>query len=914
MSWYNSSWLYRKKITVDNTKVSGSSSLTDFPIYLDLSELGSDFFSNVKSGGGDIRITESDGTTEVPREIVSCDTTGETGEVHFKGTLSHNTDTEFYIYYGNSGASDYAINATYGAENVWSSDYKAVYHLEDANDSTSNSNDGTVSGATSGATGQIGDAYDFDGNNDYIYTTNQLSNPNVFTLSAWIKTTVASGNKILGFENRRTGTSSNSYDVHLWMGTDGKIYFGIWVSGTRIIATSSTYNDGNLHKITGTLDASGNMKLYVDGSLINTLTSVSPTISPVYLRLGSYKLAGWTSALDGYFDGIIDEVRMMIGTAITADYEATEYNNQNSASTFYTIGSQEVETISVTVGPSQFDGTFTLNNPVITAIKNVLITPDPLTLTGTVNDPTISIDESNLVSPAIGTFTLNNPTILAGPEPEPEAGRISVYINNIRVDNITLESLKVDKVIDNQRDSASFKMRKGVITPEFLDIVKVYDGLDVIFAGVVVDVDYDNQTVEEKGIMMSVKASDFGYILEKRLIGKTYENETIHNIIADMLSTNAPLFNADNASVGIEVDKIVFNQVPISQAIQRLADLLNYRWFVDTNRSIHFFEKTEKLAPENLTDTSGNYVYRSLKRKATGSQLINRIKIRGGEYDGDTYTDSITVTGNVSKSFNLPYKLSDLTVKVNTVVQTVGIDFINDFTSYDVLYNYQNQSFRFDTALSNGDVIEFSGKPKIRVFAIAEDSDSVNAYGIQEKLIRENDIKSNEIARKRASAELLAFAQPLVDASFFTYNKFLEVGMNIKIKSDNSGADDSLLISKISYQLIDPFTFGYKIDCVSNKRYDLITTLSRLLQPDDLDINESETSEEIYADNAEIEVEEDIEVVNPFEDFESVEIQEDILQDPFTPDSIEWVFGYYFPTSDSDPKRMAKFDRDATFS
>jgi hypothetical protein len=493
---------------------------------------------------------------------------------------------------------------------------------------------------------------------------------------------------------------------------------------------------------------------------------------------------------------------------------------------------------------------------------------------------------------------------------------VNLKINNIdRTEYILFEGFKVSNVLDNQRNSSNFRIRKtDDFSIDFLDDIKIYDGDTLIFAGVVVDIEYQNQTISSSGIILSIKASDYGYLLEKRLIGKTYNNETIHDIVADMLATNAPLFNANNAQVNIEVDKIVFNQISIATAIQRLADLLNYRWYIDVNKSVHLFEKTTTEAPENLTDTSGNYVYESLKRKALGAQVVNRIKIRGGEYDGDTFTDSITVSGNASKSFNLPYKMSDLTVSVNTVSKTVGVDFINDFSSYEVLHNFQNQSFRFENPLTAGDVIEFSGKPKIRVFAISEDSDSKEAYGAQEKIIRENDIKSNSIARKRAAAELYAYAQPLIDAKFFTYNKFLELGMSIKLESESSGADDTLIISKIGYKLIDPMTFGYKIELVSNKRFDLITTLAKLLQPEELDIDESETSEEIFADTLNVSIQEEHELVTPVEDFLSVEFQEQHLLNAVDPDDIVWVFGYYAPTSDTDPKRMAKFDRDATFS
>ena len=143
-------------ITIDKDKV--DSDLTDFPIYIDLSDLPSSFWDTVVNGGGDIIVYKSDGTTELAREVVSCDTGTDTGELHIKysGTLSGSSDTTIQIH-ADGSSSEPASDATYGSEAVWS-DYEAVYHLTDTNDSTSNDNDLTNNGATSGATGQIGDA------------------------------------------------------------------------------------------------------------------------------------------------------------------------------------------------------------------------------------------------------------------------------------------------------------------------------------------------------------------------------------------------------------------------------------------------------------------------------------------------------------------------------------------------------------------------------------------------------------------------------------------------------------------------------------------------------------------------------------------------------------------------------------
>lgn len=126
-NWYNENWNYRKKITINYTKV--EETLTNFPVYVDLSLLGNDFFSNVRADGGDIRITKGDGVTELAREIVEINTTAKIGELHFiADEISDEQNTEFYIYYGNSEAEDYEPDDDYGSQNVWDSDYIGVWH------------------------------------------------------------------------------------------------------------------------------------------------------------------------------------------------------------------------------------------------------------------------------------------------------------------------------------------------------------------------------------------------------------------------------------------------------------------------------------------------------------------------------------------------------------------------------------------------------------------------------------------------------------------------------------------------------------------------------------------------------------------------------------------------------------------
>jgi hypothetical protein len=128
-TWYGTGWGTRTPITIQASQV--DEDLTDFPVYVDLADLGSGFFSTVQDDGDDIRITESDGETELAYELVSIDTTGETGELHFNASfISSTTDTTFYIYHDNPNVSGYSETDTYGAQNVWGSEFIAVYHME----------------------------------------------------------------------------------------------------------------------------------------------------------------------------------------------------------------------------------------------------------------------------------------------------------------------------------------------------------------------------------------------------------------------------------------------------------------------------------------------------------------------------------------------------------------------------------------------------------------------------------------------------------------------------------------------------------------------------------------------------------------------------------------------------------------
>lgn len=338
--WYNANWSRRVKLVVQESVVVDG--VTDFPVYVNLADLPAEFFDNVQSDGDDIRITEADGVTEVPYELVAIDTALETGELHFKADLASTTDTDFFIYYGNSGASGYGVGATYGRNNVWSNNYRAVYHFNQNPagaapqfvDSTGNSN-GSAFNLESGdlQAGRVGNAINFDGVNEYISTTINTSlststwsiwmNPNGMPQGAYDGVMFSRGGQTSGINFNSGGNRlgyhwNDAANTYGWNG--GPTVPGSqWTMAALLIGQSSA--TGYLLTATGT--ASGT----------NAVTHASSNINSLFF-------GGDTCCGGRYYNGLLDEARLA-AVQRTAGWLQTEFNNLSNPTGFYTVSSEE---------------------------------------------------------------------------------------------------------------------------------------------------------------------------------------------------------------------------------------------------------------------------------------------------------------------------------------------------------------------------------------------------------------------------------------------------------------------------------------------------------------------------------------------------------------------------------------------
>jgi hypothetical protein len=355
---FSNGYNYRRTITIDNTKVSGTGDLTDFPFLIagtydgtggeaDLRVTGSGGKVTNSSGYDIIFTSDSAGATQLDHEIrYYGSTTGQIAMWVRIPTLDGDADTTIYMWYGNSGVS----TSQEDVGGTWETNYKAVWHLGGTGDSSGNSNTLTNSG-TVAATGKIYQGSDFEaGDGDYMDSAENgsLDIMGAFTISAWVK-----------FESH-TGSVGNIYykcSTGPWGDATYKtIDFGFSAGAWYVVTAKAsghymhgvktfTPSDGTWYYLVGSWDGSTvsntALKVYLNGSVSGETGGVTGTPNSIQTNNDAARIGGkGRTGSDYLFDGVIEEMRVSTGQR-SDDWILTEYNNQNDPSTFYTIGNEE---------------------------------------------------------------------------------------------------------------------------------------------------------------------------------------------------------------------------------------------------------------------------------------------------------------------------------------------------------------------------------------------------------------------------------------------------------------------------------------------------------------------------------------------------------------------------------------------
>jgi len=365
-AWYDVDWEHRKKITLSlNTEI--SSNLNNFPVLVSVTD--SDFTKSSNTEGRDIFFTADDGTTVLSYEIERFNSS--TGEiiawVNIPTLLAAST-TDIYIYYKGPTQST--------PSNMWDSNYKLVYHLNQTSTGTLNEfvdasgtgNDGTGGGEgdktndtnriPSRTESKIGYGQSFngptqnsfknDGTGDFIWTDSVNDWPgnsgsdadNDTTVEFWTKVqsdhSDVADMDIFGYHG---GGQSNEFVLFEVESLIMKVRAGDLLRSDVDVATSDwthlmiVYNPG------------GSSKIYQDGTLADEVDGTSGNRGQ--RANGNFVLGGdidGTTRVTNELVGEIDEFRIS-NTVRSADWALATYSTQNNPSAYLSFGTEEPEVL-----------------------------------------------------------------------------------------------------------------------------------------------------------------------------------------------------------------------------------------------------------------------------------------------------------------------------------------------------------------------------------------------------------------------------------------------------------------------------------------------------------------------------------------------------------------------------------------
>ena len=330
--WYDSGWLYRKKLTINAGQVVADAA--DFPVLATTTDPDFAYTSfgghMASSTGADIVITDSSGTTSIPYEREHY--ASSTGQIvlWIKSDISSTTNTVLYMYYGNSGLAT-SLATTTGA---WDDNYLAVWHLDESGSAISDSaseiytgTKGAAAAAPAQTAGQAGYAQYFDGA-DYINFGDVLdAGTSDWTVEVWYQPTIVG--------TADNGILYNKETLYEAAG-GGNMHRFAWQPGWAWYGSGFTTSINNWYYGVVRYDHA-RQYMYKNGDWVYDRVQTGDIGSNAeILQIGRRANAGGSS----YFTGRIDEVRIS-NIARSPAWIKTSHNNMGNAGAFLSFDSED---------------------------------------------------------------------------------------------------------------------------------------------------------------------------------------------------------------------------------------------------------------------------------------------------------------------------------------------------------------------------------------------------------------------------------------------------------------------------------------------------------------------------------------------------------------------------------------------
>lgn len=430
--------------------------------------------------------------------------------------------------------------------------------------------------------------------------------------------------------------------------------------------------------------------------------------------------------------------------------------------------------------------------------------------------------------------------------------------------SIDWKSVDMTSVLTKEVGQLQFNIRQGVgqtlpakTIPFIGDTVEMFDSSGIIFGGTCT-----GREPIISGLMVTwqITCTDWGYFMDGTLVKKNYSGIDPSAIAIDIINTfcagkginAATVADGGHVQVGnFDIPTIQFNYQQPSKALQSLATLIGWDWFIDAERNLYFFLGDVDdgtgggavgdggVAPITIDGTSGGVMWNTLDIDNNITNLQNSVYVIGGTYL-KFFTAANTVdsykTDGVQQSFPTSYAYDDSAVAVTLdgVPQTLGIlNQVTDPSAFDVLFSVSDRNVQFTGgAPSAGQTVLIFGQAQVPIVANARNAASIAMFGLREGVIVDQKIATVSEAFLRAKAQIGQFGHAVYDLKVTTLVPGCRIGQQIMANVPSMGITNyPLVIKRIETTVFVPGANGqlqYQIECIGSDTVtftDLMTTL-----------------------------------------------------------------------------------------
>ena len=384
----------------------------------------------------------------------------------------------------------------------------------------------------------------------------------------------------------------------------------------------------------------------------------------------------------------------------------------------------------------------------------------------------------------------------------------------VKIDGTAVEVVKGSINVADQigeRSTASFVIVDTAGTGSYVrgNTVEIYDLADDLYFAGFIGIP-EKVRMGKSGLIHPITCIDNHYLADKRLVIKSYANQTLAYIVTDIWTDylDAEGITIGEVQTGPVIVEAIFNYVKASECFNALEELTGYIWYIDKNKKLYFIARDTTAAAWDLDGVTRRPSKGSVHLDESNPQYRTKQYIRGGT--GTTAEQTENFTGDAATvAFTVGYPVAlEPTVSVDAAGKTVGIKGID--TGKDCYWNKGDATVTFDTAPANATAVSIVYYGQYPMISVAADDLAQAARaaieggtGITEEIVTEAQHITAAAIRESASSKLLRYCQESERFTYTTTDSGLAPGVLQKITYSPFGfSEHEMLIEKIEMNAV----------------------------------------------------------------------------------------------------------------